>query len=122
MVCDGKPFPGEAWFDLPVIILSWWAEAAVGLRLGRTRKAEFLFMDGPFVAKVDKRNAQWHLVGVRQRESAAPDVLVECVVSERAALEALHRAASELVQTCHRENWITNDLTNLEQQLPDLAP
>jgi hypothetical protein len=122
LVCGAKPFPAEAWFDFPVIVLSWWADAAIQLRRGHTRRAEFLFMDGPFAVRIDKRLSRWHFVGVRRRERTADDVLLDCEVSESAALEALHRAATDLVRTCHREEWLTNDLTNLEQRLPDLAP
>jgi hypothetical protein len=122
LACGAEPFPAAAWSDFPVIVLSWWVKAAIQLRLGHTRAAELLFMDGPFAMRVDKRNSRWHLVGVRQHLSGADDVLLKCDVPEREAMEALQRAATDLVQTCHREQWITNDLTNLEQQLPDLAP
>ncbi|MGZ6176562.1 MAG: hypothetical protein ACXWNB_12060 [Candidatus Binataceae bacterium] len=45
-------FPDEKWTDFVIVILSWWAEAVMGLLHGSERTAELRFMEGPYVAEL----------------------------------------------------------------------
>src|SRR5678815_3960761 len=47
-------FPDELWFDFPVIVLTWWADAWLQFLTPERRRGQWQFMEGPYTATLNK--------------------------------------------------------------------
>src|SRR5436190_394850 len=63
---DDIAFPSTAWDDFPVIVVSWWIEAALSLIEETTSVGEFRFMDGPFLFTLEKTASNGMIVRLRR--------------------------------------------------------
>lgn len=114
---NSKSFPEEGWFDFPVVVLKWWLDAAIDLARGKTRIADFRFMDGPFRIRVDSQTNRLILLRGDDIQSEAPFML-----DHKPLLEALASAAGTVVEICEGHGWSTGDVDLLREALLATRP
>lgn len=69
LMSGDQAFPERGWYDFPLVVLTWWANAFHDLASGRSRSVECWFMDGPFLFTVTSaRSSAWRVRHVDRRE------------------------------------------------------
>jgi|GEM_PF-2205979 len=112
---DGFAFPAEHWTDFPVVILSWWMDALIPLRLAQSVPAECLFMDGPYSFELSRRDANYFLHCYHDPHGEK-DCLWQGSLDLNNLLLQLESAASNIVAECCRHGWVTAETTLLESK------
>ncbi len=115
---NGRAFPDEAWTDAVVIVLAWWAEAAIRLLRGETGPIEVRFMEGPYVVAVRSctENA-WELSLVEkglQRRSESTKVEAAPLIF------SIADACDAVLDLCRSRNWWSADAQTLAGAVANL--
>jgi hypothetical protein len=104
-------FPGKAWSDFPVVILSWWCDQTNELT-GVGSSAKFLFMDGPFEIQMISEGASSLRVQFIERDNSSERLGVFTTSIENWN-DALRAAIATTLAECERRGWSTSDTERL---------
>ena len=111
---DGVSFPAHEWVDFPVAILGFWLTNIQPLMRGRATFCDFPFMDGPYLLGIHvERKGVFTLTPV-DREADEDETLVPASIDSELLLRQLVCASEAVIATCQRNQWIDQDLSNLE--------
>jgi hypothetical protein len=106
-------FPGPHWNDFPIVVVSWWLEAVVGLVDGRKRNADVSFMDGPYVVHVfAKRRESWQAEWV-ERRAAGTNVIHQFDFTPDPFIRSLIACSDDLLQECSTNGWESTDVDSV---------
>ena len=100
--------PEPHWLDFPVVVLGWWLEHLIDLHRGALER-DLLFMDGPFLLRVNASNTYpWEL-----RAYGREQLLVRAEVTDSELASALLMAANVALTRCGHEGWADPDVDRL---------
>lgn len=103
-------FPGPHWNDFPIVVVSWWLEAVVGLVDGRKRNADVSFMDGPYMVHVfAKRRESWQAEWV-ERCASGTNVIRQFDFAPDPFIRSLTACSDDLLQECSAKGWESTDV------------
>ena len=114
-------FPEAGWSDFPVVILGWWLESYSKFLKGWQDTAEFQFMDGPMLVRLEScQNQNVRLQCIEQGKSAE---LVEntILISADEITKAIVAASSKLLSACDERKWHSDDIDNLRMEVNAMA-
>ncbi|MGZ3437999.1 MAG: hypothetical protein ACXVDD_00700 [Polyangia bacterium] len=105
-------FPDEKWTDFVIVILSWWAEAVMGLLHGSERTAELRFMEGPYVAELRAGGGpSWRVSFVEDRLKRR--VVYETDIERTSFAQSILAASNEALALCRSRSWWSIDADQL---------
>jgi hypothetical protein len=107
-------FPAKHWNDFPLVVLSSWIMRADELLVGRRRRVQLRFVDGPYSMNVS-------------RSKTSPSLLEVCCVEDRLRIHqlvvvevpcdelesAVKEAAARVTRYCRDRNYEGDDLAEL---------
>lgn len=116
---DGVSFPAHEWDDFPVVILGFWLTNIKPLLLGQSHVCECPFMDGPYQFNVHVDRKDLFRVALVEREVDEQKSLVTAEVDSEVLVRQMLSASEIVVHTCKRNDWIDDDLLNLQKLVLD---
>jgi hypothetical protein len=114
---EGYSFPGTEWPDFPVAILGFWLTNIKPLMVEESTTCECPFMDGPFQFNIRVAVHDHWVVTFIERHAGKERSLTTATVNRELLVAQLLSAAKTVVDHCRREQWIDDDLLNLETRL-----
>ena len=117
---DDIAFPSTAWDDFPVVVVSWWLEAAISLIDDTKNVGEFRFMDGPFSFTLEKIALNGLIVRLHRSGNTGRAIL-ERTITTGAAFTAILEAASSIIEYCSKAGWDSKDLAELIERKSRMA-
>jgi hypothetical protein len=116
---DDKYFPDPEWTDFVVVVLSWWADAALRLASGAASSARIRFMEGPFQVRCAVASPQsWKLDCF---EDGRQGLVIDALVDARPLVESLVKASDDALRLCSEREWWTNDADVLHSKTSALC-
>jgi len=106
-------FPESHWSDFPIVVVSWWLDAVVGIFEGRTRNADVNFMDGPYVVHLaaerrDRWQGQFH-----EKAEGRTKMIQQFDFSPDPFVSSLLDCSGELLHACSAEGWGSTDVDSV---------
>ena len=96
---EPQAFPGEAWSDFPVPLLSWWLDSLGEVAQGRP--AELRFMDGPYaLALAPGSDGQLRVSGHG----------IEATITQADFARSVRNAAVRTLAVCDARGWSSRDI------------
>jgi hypothetical protein len=117
---DGRAFPAEGWADSVVVVLAWWADAALDLIRGITGAREIHFMEGPYLVRVQAASAgEWRLDLIERgiHEVARGTVMVDA----RALARDIVESSAQTLAACREHSWSSPDAIRLQAEVTRLG-
>ncbi len=118
---DGVSFPSHIWTDFAVVVLLWWADAAMSALNGDLGTHEIRFLEGPFLVRLTPRTGgAWHLALVDN--FLVPQIRFEGTVRPAPLLRSLVAASDVILALCRDRGWESRDSARLELTISRLRP
>lgn len=117
---NGSAFPHEKWTDFVVVVLAWWAEAALRLLQGEAGPVIVRFMEGPYWVEIETAvSGSWRLRLVESggRAHVLREVVVECAPLIDSVLEACRSS----LDVTRERGWWTQDADALNVAMQRLS-
>jgi hypothetical protein len=106
-------FPESHWSDFPVVVVSWWLEAVVGIFDGRIRNADVNFMGGPYVVHLAaKRRDSWKGQFL-ERALGRTKMIQQFDFSQSPFVSSLLNCSGELLHECSAKGWESTDVDSV---------
>jgi hypothetical protein len=107
-------FPTADWNDSVVVVLGWWAKAALQLMRGISKREEVNFIDGPYQVRLAIRSAdEWEIRLFATGPTCTPSG--RAVVNPRALVDSIIAAAGALLTACRTMNCWSVEADVLER-------
>lgn len=103
-------FPQPHWTDFPVVVVSWWLEAAVELVVGRRRSAKVSFMDGPYMVHVFAKRRELWKAGFAETRVPGTRVIHQFDFAPDPFIGSLIACADDLLRECLAKGWESADI------------
>ena len=101
------------WYDFPIVVVSWWLGAVVGLVDGRTRNADVNFMDGPYVVHlVAERRDSWQGQFL-ERAVGRTKMMQQFDFFPNPFVSSLLTCSGELLHECLAKGWQSTDVDSV---------
>lgn len=113
---NGRFFPEFAWWDFPIIILTWWFQALLELRNTQiAATSDFLFMDGPYFVRGINIGENKIKMTFAKRQLGGEKVYwsVNCSFGE--LQKSLLTTAKAVLKTLNQKKWDTSDTWELKR-------
>jgi len=117
-------FPERNWSDYVVVVLGWWCAACTGLVRG-DREQELMFMDGPFLLKVQVDDGNvWTSEFQRLRAPQAANMVEFRPLdtmpnglrfASNVFLDSLIDCSKTVLAECDQRGWDTDDIRGLRR-------
>jgi hypothetical protein len=106
-------FPEPHWYDFPIVVVSWWLGAVVGLFDGETRNADVNFMDGPYVVHlVANLRDSWQGQFLK-RVVGRTKVIHQFDFFPNPLLSSLLTCSGDLLDECSARGWESTDVDSV---------
>lgn len=116
---DSLLFPHTEWTDFNVVVLQWWAAAAIRLLRGEQHTVEVRFMEGPFLVTIEDRGKRtWGLKLVEA--GLRTDVKAEATVEALPLIRSILSASDAVLALCRERRWWSSDADTLVRSLAQL--
>lgn len=116
---DASTFPDDVWNDFALVLLGWWVEALIPLLQGQRCEAELLFMDGPFLVRVERDEAGDCSMEFVDR--ARDRVVGRGSIQLDELFEQVTRAAKAVLEFSEEEGGAAADVEALRRGLAGIA-
>lgn len=109
-------FPHAEWTDFVVVVLDWWASAALRLLSHAPTTVEIRFMEGPFLVEVQAQiDGAWRLKLV---ETKCPSVVIaEGIVDALPLIRSIWSTSDDALALCRQRGWWSSDAESLDRAL-----
>jgi hypothetical protein len=101
------------WSDFPIVVVSWWLEAVVGLVDGRKRNADVSFMDGPYMVHVFAKHRELWQAECVERRAAGTNVIHQFDFTPDPFIRSLIPCSDDLLQECSAKGWESTDVDSV---------
>ena len=113
-------FPGRTWNDFVDVILRWWVQSFIKLTGEVAEECEFLFMDGPFLARAvrvgsDKLSMQFVERGETER------VVLSATGNLHSFKDSIVTASNRIIQIAESRCWDSKDIDELKAVVKSIA-
>lgn len=117
---NGRDFPGEGWYDFPVVILGWWLNNIKPLIANQAARCECLFMDGPYLFEVTaQKQGHWVISFIRD-DLDGKKYLAKGEIAPPALISEVLSAADTVIDLCKQRGWESEDLVTLEKETEEV--
>jgi hypothetical protein len=107
-------FPTAGWNDFVVVVLGWWAEAALQLMRGASDRADVNFIDGPYLVGLWVRSpGEWEVSLFEAGHENPP--CGRALVSPACLVDSIVMAAEALLAACRERNCWSAEADQLER-------
>ena len=104
-------FPDVGWSDFAVVIVGWWANAALSLVEGTATSGRLDFMDGPFHAMASVVDEQrWRIEMIHHGKNTCEH---DIEVAPKLLLSEIWMVGSQVLEACRRNQWLGDDISRL---------
>jgi hypothetical protein len=114
---DNNYFPDSDWNDFLVVVLNWWINNL--LRINNNLNHDFMFMDGPFLVRINVENKEEIKLTLIERK-----IKEKTIYSGKSEINELTRVifhtSKEIIDFIEDNNWISDEILELKKSFLQL--
>jgi hypothetical protein len=112
-------FPDSDWNDFLVIVLNWWIDSLVNIISNNKLYYDFMFMDGPFLVRVNLKNEKKIKLNLIKR-GIKEKAIYSCESDINELAEVIFKTTKEIINFVEYKNWISDEINELKKSFLQL--